>query len=138
MFRNEIGRFRLLALRALFLLTFLGLAPNAWQELLTHADTWDPFYGVAVSFWAALSLLAGVGIFWPKKLLALLVLQLTYKAAWLGFVGLPLYQQGELTGAALELAYANGIGVVLDLMIIPWGYVIAQLIRKHERRALVS
>jgi len=37
-------------------------------------------------------------------------------------VGLPMYSDGTLEGAARDLAMANGIGVVLDALIIPWVY----------------
>lgn len=119
----ELGKFRLYAMRVLFFLTFIGLAPGAWQEIISPAAAWEPFYGVAVSFWAALSLLAVFGILYPVRMIPLLILQLAYKAVWLAGVGFPLWQQGMLVDSARELAFANGIGVVLDILIIPWAYV---------------
>ncbi len=135
---TELSRNRLIALRVLFFLTFIGLAPNAWTELVTYEGPWDPFYGIAVSFWAALALMAAVGVFIPERLIPLLILQLLYKIAWLTFVGLPLYQQGLLTDSAFDLAVANGIGLILDALIIPWGYVLARsgIVRKRESGAV--
>ena len=120
---NEIGKVRLYGMCIVFFLTFIGLAPSAWQEIFSPTETWEPFYGVAVSFWAALSILALLGFIYPLKMLPLLLLQLFYKSVWLLGVGLPLWQQGLLEGAAKDLAYANGIGVILDIVVIPWGYV---------------
>ncbi|TQV70665.1 hypothetical protein FKG94_20245 [Exilibacterium tricleocarpae] len=127
---NEVGRVRLYGMRIVFLLTFIGLAPSAWQEIIIPTETWEPFYGVAVSFWAALSLLALVGFLYPLKMLPLLLLQLLYKLVWLLGVGLPLWQQGLLEGAAKDLAFANGLGVVLDALVIPWLYVAKKYIYK--------
>ncbi|MEW5250563.1 hypothetical protein [Microbulbifer discodermiae] len=123
---REISNVRLYAMRLVFLLTFVGLAPSAWQEIIVPAETWEPFYGVAIAFWAALALLSIMGFLYPLKMLPLLFLQLTYKLIWILGVGLPLWQQGLLEGAARELAFANGIGVILDILVIPWVYVARQ------------
>lgn len=122
----RIGRIRLIALRAYFLLTFVGMAPSSLHYLATFEGPWDPYDGVVFSFWAALALLSGVGVFRPVQMIPLLLLKLLYKTLWLGFVGLPLYLQGTLSAAASELAFANGAGVVLSLLIIPWSYVLSR------------
>ncbi len=127
---QEVGRVRLYAMRAVFFLTFIGLAPSAWQQILFPSETLQPFYGIAISFWAALSVLAILGIAYPMRMLPLLLLQLTYKATWLLGVGLPLWSQGLLDESAKELAFANGIGVVLDILVIPWLYVARNYLHK--------
>ncbi|MEM7612088.1 MAG: hypothetical protein AAF270_10435 [Pseudomonadota bacterium] len=122
--QNDVGKIRMGAMRALFLLTFIGLAPSAWQEVISPGQPWEPFYGVAVSFWAALAGLSIVGVLYPVKMLPLLLLQLSYKLVWLLGVGFPLWQQGLLVGSAYDLAVANGIGVMLDALVIPWCYIV--------------
>lgn len=119
---QQIGKLRLYAMRIVFLLTFVGLAPSTWQEIISPGTTLEPFYGVTLSFWAALSALSILGFLYPVKMLPLLLLQLSYKLTWLVGVGLPLWQQGMLEGAARDLAMANGIGVILDVLVIPWVY----------------
>ena len=113
-------------MRLVFLLTFIGLAPTAWPELVSPAQAIEAYYGVAVSFWAALALLAVIGMIFPVQMLPLLLLQFLYKLIWLLTVGLPLWQQGLLSDAATDLAIANTIGVVLDTLVIPWGYLVKQ------------
>ena len=130
----RIGRIRLIALRALFLLTFVGLAPSSMHYLATFEGPWDPYDGVVFSFWSAFALLSVIGVLRPVQMIPLLLLQILYKALWLGFVGLPLYQQGALTGAASELAAANGGGVVLGLLVIPWGYIASQTFWTHHKQ----
>ena len=127
---KEIGKVRLYGMRIVFFLTFIGLAPNTWQELLSPDKTWDPFYGVAVSFWAALSVLAVVGMLYPIKMLPLLLLQMFYKLIWLLGVGYPLWQEGLLIGAAEGLAFANGVGVILDILVIPWFFIASKYFYK--------
>ena len=119
---HEIGKVRLYAMRLVFLLTFIGLAPSAWQEILAPSETLEAYYGVTVSFWAALSILSIVGFLYPVKMLPLLLLQFSYKLIWLLGVGLPLWQEGALEGGVKDLAMANAIGVILDLLVIPWVY----------------
>ena len=119
---NEVSKLRLYAMRVVFLLTFVAFVPGIWQEIITTTD-WDPFYGVTVSFWAALSILSILGVLYPVKMLPLLLLQMSYKTVWLLGVGLPMWQQGNLDDAATGLLYANLGGVILDVLVIPWVYV---------------
>lgn len=127
---SEVGKIRLYGMRIVFFLTFIGLAPSAWQEIIFPSETWEPFYGVAISFWAALSVLAIVGFLYPIKMLPLLLLQLFYKLVWLLGVGYPLWMKGLLEGSAYDLAMANGIGVFLDILVIPWLYVARSYVYK--------
>lgn len=120
----EVGKIRRNLMRALYLLTFIGLGPNVWTDIFTHSAPWDPLHGVAVSFWCALTFFALVGVLYPVRLLPLLLLQLSYKAIWLLGVGLPLSRAGDLDPVASGLVMANGVGVVLDTLVIPWGYVV--------------
>jgi hypothetical protein len=59
--------------------------------------------GVAFSFWAAFSL-------------PLLLLQLLYKLVWLFAVALPLWSAGQWDA--------------LDILVMPWAYVVANYVRK--------
>jgi hypothetical protein len=83
--------------------------------------------GVAFSFWAASS---GLGIRYPLKMLPLLLLQLLYKSIWLIAVWLPLRSAGRST----DLTKAMVIGVVLDLIVIPWSHVLATYVKKRGDR----
>ena len=126
------------ALRLVFALNVIGLGPGVWQAMLRPSEPWAYYDGVAMSFWAALSLLAVIGVFSPLRMLPLLLLQLSYKAIWLLCVGLPLSQQGPMSDALLELTKANGVGVILLTLVIPWRYLTIRYFRISEPVAVSS
>ena len=127
---EEVSTFRLYLMRTLYLLNFVLLGLDVWPRLVTHEGTWDPLHGVAFSFWATLSALSGLGLRYPLRMLPLLLLQLLYKLVWLSAVALPLWSVGRST----SLTGAMVIGVVLDLIAIPWPYVLANYARKPGDR----
>jgi hypothetical protein len=127
---EETSTFRLYLLRFAYLGNFLGLGLSIWPEIINHTGAWDPVKGAAFSFWAALSALSGLGIRYPLKMLPLLLLQLFYKSIWLIAVYLPLRSAGQSTG----LTKAMVIGVVVDLVVIPWPYVLAHYVKQRGDR----
>jgi len=127
---DEISTFRLYLLRAVYLLNFVGLGVLVWPALINHPQTWDPLHGVAFSFWAALSLLMGLGIRYPLQMLPMLFIQLLYKIIWLAAVAYPMWTIGKSTGMLQDFA----IPVVIDLIVIPWPYVFAHYVRKPGER----
>jgi hypothetical protein len=122
--------FRLYLMRLLYLGNFLFLGLNVWPGIINHVGEWDPVKGVAFSFWAALSALSGLGLRYPLKMLPLLLLQLVYKSIWLMAVYLPLRSGGVST----ELTRVMAIGVVVDLIVIPWPYVLATYVKQRGDR----
>jgi len=63
-------------------------------------------------------------------MLPLLLLQPLYKAIWLVAVYLPLQSAGQST----DLTKVMIIGVVVDLIVIPWPYVLATYVKKRGDR----
>ena len=119
-----VSTFRSYLLRLFYAMAVFMLGFDVWTEILTYQEQWEPFRAVAFSFWGVFSLLAILGIFHPLRMLPLLLVQFSYKLVWLVLVVYPLWTAGELAGSGAEsLTRANSIGVVLDLLIIPWGYV---------------
>ena len=118
---KEISTLRLYVMRLVYLLNFVLLGLDVWPAILRHHGPWDPVKGVAFSFWAALSALSVLGIRYPLKMLPLLLLQFLYKAIWLMAVGLPMWA----TVHATDLGHAMLWGIVVDLIAIPWLYVVA-------------
>ncbi len=116
-------RFRLIIMRGLYLLTFVGLAFQAWEYLLFPGEQIDYMTGVAFSFWATYATLMGLGVRYPIKLLPLLILQLMYKATWVLTVYLPMKSSGTVTPVAESFYWICITAVVLDVLVIPWGYV---------------
>jgi hypothetical protein len=127
---EEVSTFRLYLLRLLYLLNFVLLGLDVWPEIINHQGAWDPVRGVAFSFWAALSALSGLGLRYPLKMVPLLLLQLFYKSVWLLAVALPLSSAGRST----DLTNAMLIGAVVDLIVIPWPYVLANYVKKRGDR----
>jgi hypothetical protein len=117
----SVPLWRLYVLRVGYALNFVFLGASAWPLLLHHPAPWDPTKGVAVAFWATLSLLAGLGIRYPLKMIPLLLTQFSYKAIWLAAVYWPMRAQGPW-----ELTPVMAGGVVFDVLIIPWLYVLRE------------
>jgi len=127
---EETSMFRLYLMRLLYMLNFGMLGLSVWPEIINHAGAWDPVKGVAFSFWAALSVLSGLGLRYPLKMLPLLLLQLLYKSIWVIAVALPLWSAFR----SVELTRIMAMGAVVDLIVIPWPYVIANYVKKPGDR----
>ena len=56
-------------------------------------------------------------------MLPLVLLQLMYKSTWLLTIGLPAYLAGTMNEIGQGLVFVCAVGVVLDLLIVPWSYV---------------
>ena len=124
-----VSIFRLYLMRFLFLLNFVLLGLSVWPGLINHVKPWDPLHGIAISFWAALSLLRGLGIRYPLKMLPLLIMQLVYKSIWVLAIGLTLRSAGQLSPVAAELFSVCSKGLVVDLLVIPWSFVLVNYVK---------
>jgi hypothetical protein len=127
---EETSTFRLYFMRLLYLFNFVFLSLQVWPVIINHVGAWDPLKGVAFSFWAALAALAGLGLRYPLKMLPLLLLQLLYKSIWVIAVALPLWS----TFRSIELTGVMYMGAVVDLIVIPWPYVLANYVKKPGDR----
>ena len=127
---KDVSTLRLYVMRFVYLLNFVLLGLDVWPALFRHQGAWDPVKGVAFSFWAALSLLSGLGLRYPLKMVPLLLLQLVYKAVWLAAVALPMWSAVRST----DLTRAMVIGVVVDVLAIPWSYVLASYLKERGDR----
>lgn len=127
---SEVSTVRLYALRVVYLLNFIGLGLTAWPAVLNPPRPLGLIDGVAFSYWAALSALLGLGVRYPLQMLPLLLLQLFYKVVWLLAVALPLWLGGQWDSQATALTRIFVIPVVLDLLVTPWTYVLANYLKK--------
>ena len=127
---EDVSTLRLYVMRFVYLLNFVLLGLDVWPALFRHPGAWDPVKGVAFSFWAALSLLSGLGLRYPLKMVPLLLLQLLYKTLWLVAVALPMC----FAVRSIDLTRAMVIGVVVDLLGIPWSYVLATYVKERGDR----
>jgi hypothetical protein len=83
-----------------------------------------------LSFWAALATLCALGIRYPLKMLPLLFIQLLYKSIWMTAVALPLWSSYRSNGYVRDMV----LGIALDLIAIPWPYVVATYFRERGER----
>lgn len=128
-----ISKFRDYLLRFFYAVNALCLGGMVWTEIFTHKGVWESLPGVAFSFWGAFSILAILGIFQPLKMIPLLLVQFSYKLIWLVIVAYPLYITNHLVGSsAQDLASINFKGIIVDLLVIPWPYVIKNYILKKN------
>ncbi|MEX2962837.1 hypothetical protein [Microbulbifer sp. TYP-18] len=126
--QKEVSRWRINILRAFYLFIAVVFGFSVWPTIINPGEIWDPLEGVAFSFWGALTLLSLFGVLHPLKMLPVLLMQLTYKAIWMLAVGAQLWLAGEIDPVAAELVNANTIGIIIDLLVIPWPYVWATYI----------
>lgn len=134
---RRVSPVRLNLLRAAYLLTFAFLAIQVWPDLIVGDRDWEPLTGIAVSFYAALSILCVLGVRNPLAMLPLLLLQISYKVVWLLAVWLPLQLAGradELSIEGFDLFVPFVVVVVLDLVVIPWPYVMMRFVRAPGHR----
>jgi len=129
------SRFRFYLLRFYFALNFVALGFQAWSEIFAHKGLWQPIPGIAYSFWAAFSLLAILGIIHPLKMIPLLLIQFTYKLIWSVMVAYPMWAANQLP-ASHELTNIMVKGVFIDLLIIPWPYVLRNFILIQKKNIL--
>ncbi len=126
MMTNEVSVTRLYLLRSMYLLNLALVGSGVGLALVGREEVWDPMIGVAFSFWAALAGLSALGIRYPLAMLPVIFMQLFYKVFWLLAVYVPL----RMDGRSSNLTQGFLVGVALDLLVIPWPYVVAHFVRK--------
>ncbi|PCJ97180.1 MAG: hypothetical protein COA50_05955 [Flavobacteriaceae bacterium] len=122
-------KWRLHIMRALFFLNFISVGFDNWSKVLFPEEQLDLMTGVAVSFWAGFALLNLIGVRFPLKMLPILMLQLLYKSGWILGTYLPAKSSGLLDAGLKEFFWICIAGIVLNLFIIPWGYVYREYLK---------
>lgn len=123
---STIRPWRQHVMRVLFFLNFISLAPDNWSIIFLGQEKLEPMTGVAISFYAALSLLCILGMRFPLRFTSLLLLQLFYKIAWLIGVYLPAYNLNSINENLESWFWVMAPGILIDLLVIPWDYVYQQ------------
>ncbi len=127
---DDLSNLRRYLLRAVYFLNFALLGLDVWPQVLRGAPGSSPVESIATSWWATLSLLSVLGLRYPVKMLPLLLAQFTYKVVWLAAFALP--QWSTLSDNSLTRAML--IGLVIDLIVIPWFYVWRHFLREPAER----
>lgn len=121
---------RLYLLRALYLLNFVLLGLDVWPAIVSEGGTWDPVRGVAFAFWGALSALSVLGLRYPLQMLPLLLIQFLYKVIWVLAIAVPQWDGVRSLGLTNDML----IGLLIDLVVIPWPYVFRNYLQKQGDR----
>ena len=131
----KVPKIRLYLMKALYLLTFIGVGYQAWAEVINPDEPLKTIDGIVYSFWVAYATLMGLGLLYPLKMLPLLLLQLFYKSVWVLGVYLPLKKADQLDTMAEGFLKICIIAILLDIIVIPWSYLIRNYLRGFFRRA---
>jgi hypothetical protein len=131
---TEVSTFRLYLLRGLFLLIGLAMGSMIWPGLIHHTKPWTHMQGVANAMLGALTALSLVGVRYPLRMLPLMLFELLWKTIWVVAVGLPLYFANQLTGPNADTMRDCLPGLILCPLVIPWGYVFENYVKKAGDR----
>ena len=130
---REVSTLRLYAMRALYALIAFAMGSYIWPAALQHGK-WDMWHGVGVSMLAALSALAALGIRYPLQMLPILLFEFAWKTIFVLTVALPLWKSGQMDPANRQTTIECLVGVILCPLVIPWGYVWGNYVKKAGDR----
>ena len=101
--------------------------PSA-AKALVFGNTVDPSAALRIvgSFWLAIALLSAFGVFHPRPLLAVLVVQLLYKGLWLLVVALPAVVARDTSALPAGVAAFFLVWVSVLPFVIPWRLLLGQ------------
>ncbi len=87
---------------------------------------------------AGFSLLNLLGVRFPLKMIPILMLQLLYKSAWIIGTYWPASSAGTIDADIQEFLWICIAGIVLNVLIIPWGYVYREYVKNFFRFSAFS
>jgi hypothetical protein len=122
----SLPTWRLNVLRVGYFVMGTGLAVTKWPELLAGGP-WELKEGTVLTMLVAMSVLALLGLRYPQRMLPILLFEVGWKLLWLGVVALPLWLDGNLTGATREQTAAV-LWVIIVIAVIPWRHVVSQFV----------
>jgi hypothetical protein len=120
--RTELPRWRMHLLRLGYLILGGGLVVYKWPLLFHHDKPWPLMTSVVTCLLVAMSILALLGLRYPRRMLPILLFEVTWKVIWLAVFALPLWLNHEMDQEARELT-SEVLWVVVILAVIPWRYV---------------
>jgi hypothetical protein len=123
---SDLPTWRLNLMRVGYFEMGVGLAITKWPELVSH-DPWELKQGTVVTMLVAMSVLALVGLRYPQKMLPILLFEVGWKFLWLGVVALPLWLDGNLTGATREQVIMC-LWVAIVVAVVPWRHAFRQFV----------
>jgi len=128
----SLPTWRLNVMRVGYFVMVVGLAVTKWPELVAH-QPWELKEGTVVTMLVAMWVLALLGLRYPQRMLPILLFEVGWKLTWLGVVALPLWSDGNLTGATRAQAAAV-LWVTIVIAVIPWDHVVRQYVTARGER----
>ena len=119
---SKIWIVRLYLLRLGYAVLALGLALMIWSGIVFPGENVPHMNTVVRSMLGAVSLLAIVGIFYPLKMLPLMLFELLWKSIWLLAFGVSAWRSGRLNADAASTFGDCVFGVIFVLIVVPWDY----------------
>ena len=129
---TNVSLLRLYLLRAVYLLSVVGLGVVVWPGVIRH-ESWELFEGAVQCMLAAYSLLCILGLRYPLQMLPVLLWEVIWKTLWLTIVALPQWWAGHIDESIQSTIFANSM-VLLFYFAIPWRYVAANYVMKRGER----
>jgi len=127
---KEPTKLRCNLLRVLYLIMAAGLAFTVWPSIIIHETAQVHSAVGAQSMLAAMGALAVIGLWFPLRMLILLVFEVFWKLIFLIFFALPLWLTGQPDAASWENIWACLIAMAF-IPIMPWRYWISDLQRRQ-------
>jgi hypothetical protein len=129
---ETLPTWRLNVMRIGYAVMVVGLALTKWPELVAGGPR-QLAEGTVLTMLMAMWVLALLGLRYPQRMLPILLFEVGWKLTWLGVVALPLWLDGNLTGATVEQT-AKVLWVVIIIAVVPWRHVVRQyLLARGER-----
>lgn len=131
--KPELPLWRLYTLRLCYLILAGGIGTFFWPSVIHHTSEFAISSGVRMSLLAGLGLMAALGFRYPVQMIPLLLFELMWKAIYLLFFALPLWQAHQITDAVADDIKSIAM-VVIFIPLIPWGYVARNYLMKRSEK----
>jgi len=131
--KPELPLWRLYTLRLCYLILAGGIGTFFWPSVIHHTSEFAISSGVRMSLLAGLGLMAALGFRYPVQMIPLLLFELMWKAIYLLFFALPLWQAHHITDAVADDIKSIAM-VVIFIPLIPWGYVARNYLMKRSEK----
>ena len=120
-------------LRVLYFLMLVGVAPEAWNTIISHQGPWDHTKAVAWCVWAAYPTLSVFGLLRPLRWLPIVIFMIFYKTLWVIVVAYPLWRAGALAGSPADEMAHIFVWAPVIILIVPWVYVLKNYVMWNKR-----
>lgn len=114
--------FKIYLLRLLYFLVFIFVGYDSWTYIFNFDGQGDHVRAAAFCMWASYSLLSGIGVVYPLKMLPIVAFEILYKVVWLLIIAYPLWSASQLAGSPAEGMTSAFLWVVLPIIAMPWKF----------------